>query len=165
MLSVLNQEESADISKIDLDIIFQRFENLNGMKFAPATLREYKRRVKDSIVEFLAYKENQSGWKPSTNQRTVQGKKSTVARAKGGDGSKGAGQSPHEQGNSILDQAKSITHKFPLRADTVVSISGLPFDVKRTEMGRLTAWLSNLVAQNDESKAEPQMLPPPQGSE
>lgn len=164
VLSILNEEESEDISKIDLDLIFQRFENLNGMKYKPSTLREYKRRVKDSIVEFIAYKENPSGWKPSTNQRAVQGKKPTGASAKTGDhGSNRASKLSHKQGDPILDQAMSITHRFPLRADTVVSISGLPFDVKRSEMGRLTAWLSNLVAQSDELKAEPQMLPPPLG--
>ena len=165
VLSVLSEEEAGDVSNLDLDSIFRRYENLSGMTVTPNTMREYRRRVTDSIKEFLAFREDPSAWKPSTQQRVIRGPAPTAPKSRRrGEAlgrNNGTGQLSQDEKAIDSDAAKMITHRFPLRVDTVVSITGIPFDVKRTEMGRLNAWLSNLVAQSDAQEVEPQMLPAP----
>ena len=153
VLSVLDEGESADVTNINLETVFHRYENLHGFDVAPATMKAYRQRVSYAVEEFRKYNENKSGWKPSGGQRT----NSSQPRSKkgsqnnrpndGNDGNDGIDHNP----NSNIDEVSKITHRFPLRRDLVVSISGIPFDVKKAEMARLTAFLSNLVPGDEES--------------
>ena len=47
----------------------------------------------------------------------------------------------------------------------VITVKGIPFDVTRSEMARLTAFLSNLVAEGEEEGRMPLMLNAPSSEE
>ena len=70
VLSVLDEGESADVTNINLETVFHRYENLHGFDVAPATMKAYRQRVSYAVEEFRKYNENKSGWKPSGGQRT-----------------------------------------------------------------------------------------------
>ena len=106
-------------------------------------MKAYRQRVAYAVQEFRNFNENKSGWKPSGGRRPTTPKprqKKNVSRMDDVDAFT----------TGEADDALMITHQFPLRRGMVVSIKGIPFDVKRSEMSRLTAFLSNLVASQEE---------------
>ena len=157
VLSVLDEEEEADVLAIDLPSVFRRYENLQGMNLSPSTIRSYRQRVRYAIEEFKKYNENRSGWKPSGGQRATH----ASSRAKKG-GDTDSQSSAHIQKDSNtpseVKDAAQITHRFPLRHDAFVTITGIPFDVKKGEMVRLTSFLANLVASEEEALLSQPML-------
>ena len=157
VFSILDEDEPEDVFSIDLDGLFARYDNIKGMEVSPNTLRAYHQRVRQAVSDFQRYKANPSQWKPSGGQRSNSGgkrsSKSATANQKEGD--------QHSQTNQPVRgpvSADEITHQFPLRRDVIVNISGIPFDVTRSEMARMTAYLSNLVAEAD-SPEPPQLMP------
>ena len=157
VLDLLDEEQSADVLTVDLATVFQRYENIRGFNLSQRTMQSYKQRVSYAIAEFAKYTEDRSSWKPSGGQRST----SASSRSKK---SKEAGVSPsgHLQldpnSSDQLEDAAQITHRFPLRRDTFVTISGIPFDVKKGEMVRLTSFLANLVASEEEELSSQPML-------
>jgi hypothetical protein len=69
VLGVLNDNESADLSKIDLESVIHRHRNLATGKIKPKTLATYESRTRIAVRDFLEYIKNPSEWKPSTQER------------------------------------------------------------------------------------------------
>ena len=149
VLEILDEKEASDLSSIDLDSIFSRYQNLRSMQSKPETMLTYQRRVKYIISEFVAYQDNPARWKSSTQQRTpkknssleTSDDKREILKPDGADSYPGP-----------IEDAAEIVHKFPLRQGTQVKVLGVPFDVTKTEMARFTAWLSNLVVPEEEPR-------------
>ena len=156
VLSVLDEAEEMDLLNVDLESTFQKYENLNGLQVSPGTMRAYRQRVRYAIEEFGKYNENKSTWKPSGGRRSTQSS-SQPWKPRGGEHKKDAPNENHKTDANYVD-VSTITHHFPLRRDAVVTISGIPFDVKRSEMARLTAFISNLVATPEEDLPPQPML-------
>jgi hypothetical protein len=159
VLAVLDDSEAQDVLAIDLLSVVHRYENVHGLEISPSTMRAYKQRVTYALEEFKRYNQDKAGWKPSGSQYL---NSSTQRSSKG----RNEGRRPRE-GSHItehtqiqIDGASQITHHFPMRIDTVVTISGIPFDVKRGEMSRLNAFLSNLVSDLELNDRFPPMLNP-----
>ena len=55
--------------------------------------------------------------------------------------------------------AETIVHHFPLRHSHFVRISGVPFNITKYEMARLTTFLSHLVAVKEEQTDVSATLP------
>ena len=157
VIGVLDEAEAGDLSKIDLPAIFRRYENLNSMVAKPATMKVYRRRVNYAVEEFLKYIEDPTSWKPSGGQRASSTK---VPRKLGQNGYSGESDGNRSNGTSKnqTDEASKISHRFPLRRDVFVTISGIPFDVSKPEMARLTAFMSNLVPSSEEIGTAQAML-------
>ena len=149
VLSVLDETEEEDVLAVDLPSVFQRYENSHKTKVNPATMRAYRRRVNYALEQFRQFSHNPSSWKPTGVQRST----SAGSRSKGSK-DEGSSSNGHVQISlnplSEVKDAAQITHRFPLRRDVFVTIAGIPFDVKKGEMARLTAFLSNLVADQEE---------------
>ena len=160
VFSVLDPAEEADIFAIDLDSVVQRYENKKGMEVSPGTMRSYRQRVNQAVLDFQRYKDNPSSWKPLGAQRSPSTTKRPVKRS---GTTQGEPNQAEVQGPSSAQSlaADKITHQFPLRHDVIVRISGIPFDVTRAEMGRMNAFLSNLVAVDEDNDAAPKMLNSP----
>lgn len=157
VLGVLEESESEDLSKINLDSVFQRYENLNSLNAKPETMKVYRRRLRSAIGEFISYNNDRTNWRPSAGQRTNSSIKKTKQKKERPSHTRV--DDPNEPLiDGILDDVSKITHQFPLRQDVIVSITGIPFDVTRHEMGRLTAYVSNLVAASDEDESAKPML-------
>ena len=160
VLSVLNEDEARDVSKMDLTTVVEQYQNLHGMGVSPNTMQAYDRRVRQAVKEFMRYNEDRAGWKPSGVQRSSsQAQSPSKRRPTSRSSSKAGVTEPASLANGF--DASEITHQFPLRRDMVVTVSGIPFDVKRSEMSRLTAFLSNLVATSDEEEEKQLMLTSP----
>lgn len=144
VLGILEENERNDISNVELENIFTRFENKNSQDFTPTSLQTYKNRVKKALSEFFAYRNNPSTWKPSLSQRSVRQSKN-----------KYLAENQNNPEIEVVDQNGSdsaakgkyqelLTHKFPLRDGIIINISGVPMDLKALEAKRIGAFLSTL---------------------
>lgn len=139
----LTEQEANDVRQIDLDLVFQRFVNRNKVGVAPKTLRVYKRRIATVVEEFVAWRENPTGYRPQIGSR----------RSRGDEAPKGKAQPlriPTESKSrdpepSAPQGAAMLTIPFPLRADFVVSVQ-VPRDLKAREAERLAAFIKTLAA-------------------
>lgn len=157
VFAILDEEERANVLELDLDRVFQRFENAKGMVVAPNTLRAYQGRVRKAVSHFEQYVANPSTWNPGRSTRRPSARQktatdSTVIQKENDTTEQSAVVNPEPT------SASEITHRFPLRRDTIVQISGIPFDVTKAEMGRMTAFLSNLVADTEQTVPAQRML-------
>ena len=160
VLAVMEEDEARDVSVADLSAVIQRYQNLNSLKVNPSTMQVYDQRVRHAVKEFVRFNQDKAGWKPTRPQRSRTALQSTTKRKRTRDSSENVDVPEPASTPSGFD-ASQITHRFPLRQDMIVTVSGIPFDVKRSEMSRLTAFLSNLVATPDEEEEAQLMLPPP----
>ena len=157
---VLDESEASDVSKLDLEAVIQRYKNINSLKVRPDTMQTYATRVKYAVSEFIKYNDDPASWKPQGGQRSATSAQSSRREKPAPNGaSQPIGNEPTPKGSSL--DASQITHQFPIRRDMVVTVQGIPFDVRRSEMARLTAFLSNLVAEEVADEQMPLMLNAP----
>lgn len=161
IFSILDEAEASDVSKLDLEAVIQRYQNINSLKVRPDTMQAYGQRVKYAVSEFLRYNENQAGWKPSGGQRSA----NSSQTSRRGRASKNENPQPAASATppeSVDFDASQIMHQFPIRKDMVVTVKGIPYDVKRSEMARLNAYLANLVAEEEaDDQIQPRLNPAP----
>ena len=70
VLSVMDEEEARDVSRVDLHVIIQRYQNLHSLEVTPNTMQAYDRRVRQAIKEFVRFNQDKAGWRPSGIQRS-----------------------------------------------------------------------------------------------
>ena len=157
VLSVMDEAEAEDVCAADLDSIFRRYQNLHSFDVSPNTMRAYRNRVGYAIGEFRCYHADKMGWRPSGPQRTTSSARSP-SRGKRSERLANTDSKHTDPPEAIELDPSSITHRFPLRKDTIVEVTGIPFDIRRVEMARLTAYLSNLVAEIEDYAQVPPML-------
>ena len=151
VLSVLDDQEREDIFALDLDDVFRRFADTPHFPpLDPKTVYAYQQRTRTTIEGFRRYHADPVNWKPGSGRRRRR-------RA----------HTPPHTTQPVPDavqptDAETIVHHFPLRPTQFVQISGIPFDITKSEMGRLTNYLSHLVAVTDEHSQMPASLPIPE---
>lgn len=142
VFGVLDEKETDDLSIIDLDQVYTRFQNLSSGQMRPKTMKAYISRAGNGLSDFLAYRENPSAWKPSVQQRAP---RANTRADKGKDQPEhqvnGAGNEQKLNGNN---DNGSITHRFRLRPDVIVQILGIPDDLTIHEARRLAAYIATL---------------------
>ena len=159
VFSILGDQEQEDIFALDLDEVFRRFGNSpRARDVNPDTMRAYQHRVRQAVEDFKRFKDDPANWKPTRPQRQTRTTRATPAHET---------RTPKEaerKEQPVADAvqpttAEAIVHRFPVRRDVIVQISGIPFDITRAEMGRMTAYLSNLIVPDaDDSGPTPPML-------
>jgi hypothetical protein len=96
ILKILDEEEAADLSKIDLEAVFQRHRNLAAGRVKPATLKSYEFRTRAAINAFVEYTKDPSSWKPGIKTRVPRVKQAVPPKRKGqkpaGEPTEGTGQ-------------------------------------------------------------------------
>jgi hypothetical protein len=136
VLGILNESESADVAKIDVDHLLGRFQNLHGKRYTPDSLKTYRARVRNSIEEFLRYLQNPMDFQPKGG--------SSVRKAPN---TKGAAtqlstRRPVSTEDTVSRAAASpptstSTLPIPIRSDLTVLIHGLPFDLSQPEARKI----------------------------
>jgi hypothetical protein len=138
ILSVLSEEEAADVTAIELDDVITRFSNLHGKKYTPQSLVTYKSRLNSALDDFEAYIANPLGFRPSLQRREPRAKEAksqgTAPRA---DESASRGEQAARPGHVPL--AVSNILPIPLRADLTIHVQGLPFDLTPAEAKKIAA--------------------------
>lgn len=140
VLSVLDDDEARDISKIDLDQVMTQFSHLHGKEFTPQSLMTYKSRVRSALSDFAAYLDNPLGFKPSlqARERASNGSKPSTTKASGDRTAPAPPPAPPGAINFDGPMASSIL-PIPIRADLTVRVQGLPFDLTEAEAKRIAS--------------------------
>ena len=139
VLGILSEDEAADVTVLDLDHVISRFGNLHGKQYTPESLRSYRSRVKSSIEDFKRYLDNPMAFKPGVSKRKGDGNgnlKPQVHHLRAENMSTG---SPVIERASLTPSASINILPIPLRADLVVRIQGLPFDLTEAEAKKIAA--------------------------
>jgi hypothetical protein len=136
VLGVLDDWQTADIRKIDVEDLLTRFQNLRKKQFKPQVLETYKRRFRQAISSYSSYLEDPGAWKPTTRKRPTQA------------ASNGRDVTPsHENPRETAQEPPSaglVEYPFPLREGQDVRLA-LPRDLKRSEVKRLAAFMTTLT--------------------
>lgn len=136
LLGILSDEEAADVTALDLDHVVERFQNLEGKNYTPASLTTYRSRTRSAIEDFTAYLENPLAFRPNVQARERRQKSerkkdnSTSHGTVAPDAGERQSSKPHfEPSSSILP--------IPIRADKTVYVQGLPFDLTSAEATKI----------------------------
>lgn len=152
VLGILGREEVADVTSLDMDEVIKRFSNLEGRKYQPKTLATYKSRVIASIEDFKNYLDDPIGFKPLSARRTrkVKRRDSPSNLSNSEPTPPISGESPRRPPGRMASHFPS-DHiiPIPLRADLVVRVYGIPFDLTKKEADRI-ANVIKALAQVDE---------------
>lgn len=152
VLSVEENPDEVDISKLDVASILKRFENLKKKDFTPGSLETYKQRFRQAVKSYLEYIEDPGGWRWIARERPA-------AADRNGNGPKPKRRSAASPVSDAPDapepppqaqRGKTIDFQFPLR-EGVIAHLWLPADLRPAEVKRLNAFMTTLVveASND----------------
>lgn len=146
VLATLQGTERDNIFALDLDEVFQRFADAPHIPpLSPTTVRMYRQRTRSAIEGFRRYHADPVNWKPGHRRRRASRRRTDTT--------------PPATAPAQPTTAEAIVHHFPLRQGHYVRISGIPFDITKSEMARMTTYLSHLVAITDQQPAMPGPTP------
>lgn len=133
VLGILDDAEAADISKLDLDAVMNRFHHLAGSNYTPGSLNTYKSRLGSAIDDFLRYQKDPLNFKPNvqtTTRRSERPKTASVREpeARAEPTAKAAVEPPPAAVNIL---------PIPIRPDLTIKIQGLPFDLTISEANKI----------------------------
>lgn len=135
VLGILNDEEAADVSKIDLEEVVRRFANLHGQGYTADSLRTYKSRTRSSIEDFVRYVENPLAFKIGGAKRTPRSK--AMKEPSGSREEVPAATEVRPLQSAQTPAAGAGILPIPIRADLTVYVQGLPFDLSAREAKKL----------------------------
>lgn len=144
ILGIADPAEVEDLREIDLDSVFERFANLQGTEFKPASLKIYQSRVRSAIGEFVSYVNDPAGFRsPITarNNGANGGRKTTDKKNR---------TQKHAEVEAAGDVARSddpvhLVFPVPIRPNLVVKIQNLPHDLTPEEAKRIAAVVEALA--------------------
>ena len=125
-------EEQQDVTQVDLDQTMKRFANLHGKRYTPKSLQVYEGRVRRSISDFSRYLADPGNFKVTAG----------IAKTKPSNGGKSRktlatdDDFPSVVAASVGSTTANV-YPIPIRADLVVRIHGLPFDLTKAEAERI----------------------------
>jgi hypothetical protein len=139
ILGILESEEAADVTVLDLDQVVHRFQNLHGKKYTPQSLTTYKSRVKAAIDDFASYSVNPLAFRPSVQSRE-RGKAKNGKLPPAPKASDDVEQVRPEVNSRPVHSAMASSNilPIPLRADLTVFIQGLPFNLTAQEARKIS---------------------------
>lgn len=144
ILSILEDGEASDVTKIDIDDLVMRFNNLYGQNYSPGSINTYQSRLRSAISDFKSYLANPLSFKPSVNGRERPAK----ARKENGEPSKKTqsdvhAEPPRQAPQSPIGGANIMP--IPIRADLTILIHGLPHDLTESEAKKISGVINALA--------------------
>jgi|AutmiccBRH37_all_1029493.scaffolds.fasta_scaffold08708_2 hypothetical protein len=138
VLSVLEASEANDVTSLDLDHVMDRFINLNSSGYTPDSLRTYRGRVGNAIKDFESYLDNPMGFRPARPTMRLKAPKAEKAgNAKQVSGSGRRNDLPPANPPPAAAMPRVNIIPIPIRADLVVHLEGVPFDLTPAEARRI----------------------------
>lgn len=135
LLGILSDEEASDVTKLDLDHVVERFQNLEGKNYTPASLTTYRSRTRSAIDDFVAYLENPLAFRPNLQSRERRQK--TDAKRDANPQEKAAPTSTERPASKPYFEPSGSIIPIPIRADVTVYVQGIPFDLTSTEATKI----------------------------
>jgi hypothetical protein len=154
ILDVMRPEERADLRNLDVDAIFRRFENRDGKRYKPSSLRVYKSRFSTALDQFARWRDNPSGYRPDPRDKKSDTKPTARPRPSIRQRERRLGPSPTDQPLERItahvepEGADTITLPVPLRPGVMIKIVGLPVDLSGAEAKRLASVLAAYAVTN-----------------
>lgn len=145
VLSALEDWEKVDVTRLDVDDAFRRFQNKRARDFTPDSLEAYQRRFSQAVKLFKEYVEDPSSWRP-TKRKSAAGKErrlGAVSKANSGRSASVSVAPPPQIG--------LIDYPFPL-SEARVALLRLPVDLKLAEVQRLTSFMMTIAVDFDPNK-------------
>lgn len=143
VLAVLEDHERIDVRSIDRDRVFQRFQNLNGMKYSPESLASYRSRFTTALDEFVAYTSNPSAYKPQGRKSAALKKPSKAIQVRAMKGKSKIFTQEHsasmQLSTSAPSSSESLMIPIPIREGALVRVFGLPTDLTVDEAKKISA--------------------------
>ncbi|HXE08173.1 MAG TPA: site-specific integrase [Acidobacteriaceae bacterium] len=150
VLDILDDREAQDVTTIDLDDVMNRFGHLHGKDYSPVSLRTYRSRVKSALDDFANYLKNPLEFKPNvqSRERTTNPSRAATGAAKSTSKSENPASDPSRpRATSIAATIPSGIIPIPIRADLVVFIQGLPFDLTIAEARKIAGVVQAMATQ------------------
>jgi hypothetical protein len=141
LLSILSDDEAANLKGLDMDVLLQRFVNLKGSGFKPESVRVYKSRLGAVLADFERYKSNPLTYKPNTPRERP-------SRSQNGEAPKETPKRPAAPpaGTPVNDdEIQAIEFPIPIRKGVIVRVAGIPSDLtpeEATKIGNVILALS-----------------------
>ncbi len=136
VFAVLDETEAADLRKLDMEMVYRRFENKEGRSYKPETLQVYRSRLGTALSDFLSHAQSPGQFKPTV--KTSLGARSAPAKKV----KKAAVPAVREEAapqTAVKHQGSALSIPVPLREGVTVMISGVPADLSEAEASRLAA--------------------------
>ena len=142
VIEVLDETEKADLSVLDRESAFNRFQNLSSGKYTPQSLSVYRGRFNNTLDDFLRWADNPSGFKSA-----LSGRQPRKAKPNGSKVPPSQIKVPEKPLSHTQDATHSVEREgfrlpIPLRSGVVVHISGLPGDLTPEEAKKISAIVS-----------------------
>jgi hypothetical protein len=138
VLSILSEEEQADVTQLDVDEVMARFGNLQGQGFTPESLRVYRSRLKASLDDFSGYLASPISFRPSAIRKDRAGETGNKSPTKSGSKASKKVARFSEASPALIEPVKAEpVLPIPLRADLTIRVSGLPFDLTKSEAQKI----------------------------
>lgn len=137
VLGILSPDEASDVAQIDLESVMQRFHNLNPSRYTPDSLRTYKARVKNSIFDFLRFRENPMDFKPTATVGSKTPAKSAKKPRPSTPAPEPARPTSSWGGGGTQSFLNASTLPIPIRENLTVLIHGMPFDLTEAEARKI----------------------------
>ena len=145
VLSVLTQEEQADLRGLDLEAVIKRFMNKRAKDFNPSSLKEYARRVRRAVELYEQWLANPAEFNVKTRMSNPR-KERTASREAAAPIATPSGY-PDLDRNTILQLPGSFQSAFPVRTGHVVTLVNIPEDLTSSEAERLAQFVRMLAVQ------------------
>src|SRR5271170_343214 len=151
VLAVLGDDwEETDISRLDVESLLVRFQNLEKKDFKPQVLEVYKQRFRKAVASYLEYLRDPGGWRPATQERpTASQRNDRAPKQPSTTAAVGAVTSASRVGPG------EIEYPFPLRPGVMARLV-LPSNLTQQDVSRLTAFMAMLVVGVERQQPAPE---------
>jgi len=137
VFAVLDEAEAADLRRLDMEMVYRRFENKEGRSYKPETLQVYRSRLNTALSDFLSHAENPGQFKPTVKSTSSPTRTNVLKKQRKSDTS--ADREEERQQHAPKTQGSALNIPVPLRDGVTVMISGVPADLTEAEAARLAA--------------------------
>jgi hypothetical protein len=150
LFSVLDDNESGDVTALNLDEVAMRFLNKRGGEFKPDSVKVYKSRVASAIEDFKKYRADPLNFKVSLTPKpsTKKTDKAPSHLMEKPAGAAPSVQSHHHPIEPFVSPSE-LVFPVPIRPNVIVKIVGLPSDLTKLEAARIANVIQALATVDD----------------
>lgn len=147
VLEIKDDWESLDVSKLDVDELLKRFENLRASEYTPKTLDTYNSRFRKGVEMYLRWAEAPSSWRPPVTKRSKELPQNGRSDLRVGTATAAGEQAAREE-SPVAREVQMLTYPFPLGSNRLAQLE-LPSDLRSEEARRLAAFVQTLALDSD----------------
>ena len=138
LLEQLDEDESADLRKVDVDELCSRFVKLQGSTIRTEALQIYRDRLAAALDDYFRYLDNPQKFSAGGGEQRVLRKRSAGTH-------RSDEETALEQIKLGIPERPADILPVPIRDDRVVFIQNLPLDLTRSEAEKLSRVILALV--------------------